>query len=196
MTRLTKHIREEILRNAQTKSGNRAAREATAKKRKEWDEAVRLDSLKGHAELLTALEAKVEKIRAHVPEAFRSSGGPIISRGQIRVNCAGLVVYANGWEGEKVAPGTHTIIADNPLAQQFHDICAEEKANTERWEQVKASVNAATYAVTTVKALLKAWPECKELLPEHVEESKSQLLAIQAADLNALVGLPSEQAPE
>ena len=190
MTRLTKHIRDEILKNAQTKSGNRAARDATSQKRKDWDEAVRIDALKEHAPLLAQLDAKVEKIRQQVPESFLSSGSPIQRRGQIRVNCAGLTVYANGWEGEKVAPGSHTICADNPLAQLFHDICAEEKVNTERWEQVKASVNAATGAVTTVKALLKAWPECKELLPEHVEESRAQLPAIQVADLNALVGLP------
>lgn len=193
MTRLTKYIREEILANAQTKSGNRARREATLKKRKDWDESVRIDSLKEHAALLNQLDAKVEKIRAQVPDAFQSGGSPVIRRGQIRVNCAGLTVYANGWEGEKVAPGNHTITSDNPLAQQFHDICAEEKENTDSWEKVKASVNAATHAVTTVKALLKAWPEAKELLPEHVEESKVQLPAILVADLNALVGLPSAE---
>lgn len=192
MTRLTKHIREQILANAQTKSGNRAARDATKQKRKDWDEAVRIASLGEHAEILTSLDAKVEKIRQQVPESFRSDDSPIARRGSISVNCAGLALYVNGWEGYKVAPSRFTITADNPLAQQFHDICAEEKANNESWEKVKASVNAATNAVTTVKALLKAWPECKELLPEHVEEAKTQLPAIQVADLNALVGLPSE----
>jgi len=192
MTRLNTHIRNKILENAQTKSGNRAAREATQKKRKDWDEAVRIASLGDNATLLEALSAEVEKIRGQVPEEFRSDDGPIRQRGSISVNCAGLALHVNGWEGNKVAPARYTVLADDPLAQQFHDICTEEKANTERWEQVKASVNAATGAVTTVKALLKAWPECKELLPEFVEESKSQLPAIQLADLNALVGLPSE----
>ena len=68
MTRMTKYIRDEILKNAQTKSGNRAARDATLQKRKDWDEAVRLDALKEHAALLTLLDAKVEKIRQQVPE--------------------------------------------------------------------------------------------------------------------------------
>lgn len=193
MTRLTKHIREQILANAQTKSGNRANRDATIQKRRDWDDAVRLDALKEHAVLLTQLDAKVERIRQQVPGAYQSSGSPILRRGHMRVNCAGMTVHATGWEGEKVAPSNHTITSDNPLAQQFHDICAEEKANEESWEKVKASVNAATHAVSTVKALLKAWPECKELLPEHVEEAKSQLPAIQVADLNALVGLPSAE---
>lgn len=193
MTRLTKSIREQILANAQTKSGNRKRREETQKKRNDWDEAVRIDALGKNAELLDSLQVEVDKIRDKVPAEYRSGESPIASRGYITVNCAGLSVHCSNWPGNKVAPSRHTITSDNPLAQQFHDICAEEKANTEQWEKVKASVNAATSAVTTVKALLKSWPEAKELLPVYVEESKSQLPAIQVADLNALVGLPSAE---
>lgn len=193
MTRLTKHIREQILSNAQTKSGNRERREATIQKRKDWDEAVRIASLGANAQLLESLDTKVEAIRQQVPAEFRGDDSPIQRRGSISVNCAGLSVHVNGWEGYKVAPSRFTITADNPLAQQFHDICAEEKANTDSWEKVRVSVNAATGAVTTVKALMKAWPEVKELLPAYVEESKPQLPAIQVADLNALVGLPSAE---
>lgn len=193
MTRLTKHIREQILANAQTKSGNRQRLEDTIKKRKEWDEAVRILSLGEHAALLESLDAKIEKIRQQIPEPFRSNDSPVQRRGFMSVNCAGLALHVSGWDGDKVAPRRHTIMANDPLAQQFHDICSEEKANTDSWEKVKASVNAATHAVTTIKALMKAWPEVKELLPEYVEESKSQLPAIQVADLNALVGLPSAE---
>lgn len=193
MTRLNKSIREQILANAQTKSGNRKRREDTQNKRKAWDEAVRIESLGVHAELLESLDKEVEAIRQLVPIDFRGDDSPIQRRGSISVNCAGLALHVCGWEGYKVAPSRFTITADNPLAQKFHDICAEEKANTDQWEKVKASVNAATHAVSTVKALLKAWPEAKELLPAHVEESKPQLPAIQVADLNALVGLPSAE---
>jgi len=193
MTRLTKSIREQILANAQTKSGNRKRREDTQNKRKAWDEAVRIESLGVHAELLESLDKEVEAIRQLVPIDFRGDDSPIQRRGSISVNCAGLSLHVCGWEGYKVAPSRFTITANNPLAQQFHDICAEEKANTDQWEKVKASVNAATHAVSTVKALLKAWPEAKELLPAYVEESKPQLPAIQVADLNALVGLPSAE---
>lgn len=194
MTRLNNHIRGQILANAQTKSGNRARRDATIQKRKDWDEAVRVAAIGSRAAELDAITAKVEKLRLSVPEEFRGDGSVVKLRGYINVNCAGMALHVGGWEGYKVAPSRYTILAGDPLVQQFHDICAEEKANEESWEKVKASVNAATYAVTTVKALLKAWPECKELLPEHVEEAKSQLPAIQVADLNALVGLPTEAA--
>lgn len=192
MTRLTRSIREQILANAQTKSGNRGAREATTQKRRDWAEAIRIASIGDRAVALEAIAAKVEKLRSQVPEDFKGSGTVVKLRGHINVNLAGITLWVNEWDGEKVAPHSAVFTADNPLVQQFHDICAEEKANTERWEQVKASVNAATGAVTTVKALLKAWPECKELLPENLEEAKAQLPAIQVSDLNALVGLPTE----
>lgn len=192
MTRLTKHIREQILANAQTKSGNRAARDATKQKRRDWAESIRLAAIGDRAADLEAIAAKVEKLRLQVPEEYRCSGSVVAHRGHIHVNLAGITLWVNDWDGNKVAPNSAVFTADNPLVQQFHDICAEEKANNDRWDQVKASVNAATGAVTTFKALLKAWPEAKELLPEHVEEAKVQLPAIQVADLNALVGLPSE----
>lgn len=192
MTRLTRNIRDQILANAQTKSGNRAARDATEQKRRDWAEAIRIAAIGDRASAIEAIAAKVEKLRAQVPEDLQGSGTIVKMSSHINVNLAGISLWVHEWEGEKVAPRSAVFTADNPLVQQFHDICAEEKANTERWEQVKASVNAATDAVTTVKELLKAWPECKELLPEHVEEAKSQLPAIQVADLNALVGLPTE----
>lgn len=191
MTRLTKNIREQILANAQTKSGNRDRRNATTAKRKEWAEAVRIAAIGSNAQELDELSKKIEKLRASVPEKFRADGELIYKRGYLSLNCAGLRIHVSEWDGNKVSPREFTLTSDNPLTQQFHDILAEEKANSESWERVKVSVNAATNAVTTVKALLKAWPEAKELLPENMEEAKIQLPAIQVADLNALVGLPS-----
>lgn len=192
MTRLTTNIRSKILAAAQTKSGNRDKRAATALKRKEWAEAVRIAAIGDNAAELDAIDKKAEKLRASVPELFRGDGDLIRKRGYLNLNCAGLRVHVSEWDGDKVSPHEFTLTADHALVQQFHDILAEEKANTESWEKVKASVNAATGAVTTVKALLRAWPEVKELLPEDMEEAKSQLPAIQVADLNALVGLPTE----
>jgi len=193
MTRLTVNIRNEILAAAQTKSGNRAKLEATSLKRKEWAEQVRMAAIGDNAMELDAIDKKVEKLRASIPDLFRGDGDSIRKRGYLNLNCAGLRVHVNEWDGDKVSPREFTLTADHALVQQFHDILAEEKSNTESWEKVKASVNAATGAVTTVKALLKAWPEAKELLPENIEEAKSQLPAIQVADLNALVGLPSAE---
>lgn len=191
MTRLTTNIRAAILESAQTKSGNRAKRAATSLKRKEWAEAVRIAAVGSNATELDAIDKKAEKLRASVPALFRGDGDLIRKRGFLNLNCAGLRVHVSEWDGDKVSPREFTLTADHALVQKFHDILAEEKSNADSWEKVKASVNAATGAVTTVKALLKAWPEVKELLPENIEEAKLQLPAIQVADLNALVGLPS-----
>lgn len=193
MTRLTTHIRDQIVANAQIKSGNRARRDATQEKRKEWADAVRVTAIGSRATELDAIAAKVEALRLLVPEEFRGDGTVIISRGHLNLNCAGITLRVSEWEGSKVSPSSFTLLADNPLVQEFHEICAQEKANAESWEQVKTNVYAAVKSVTTVARLLKIWPEVKELLPAYVEESKDQLPAIQVSDLNALVGLPSAE---
>lgn len=46
-------------------------------------------------------------------------------------------------------------------------------------------------AFNTDNQLLKVWPEAAELMPK--ETKKVQLPAVQTADLNALIGLPSEK---
>lgn len=192
MTRLNTHMRDQIVANAQTKSGNVAKREATAERRKAWAEKVRLLSLGAEAEKLEKLSVKAEELAQEIPEKFRSGYSPFNMRGSLNLNCAGLTVRVSEWEGTKVAAADYTLLADDPLVKEFHDILAEEKANGESWEAVKANVKAAVFSVTTVAKLLKIWPEAKELLPAYVEEAKDQLPAIKIADLNALVGLPSE----
>ena len=191
MTRLNTTLRDQIVTAAQEKSGNKARREATAERRKAWAEKVRISALGADAEKLEKLSLKFEKLEQEIPERFRSGYSLFSTRGSLNLNCAGLTVRVSEWEGCKVSPGSHTLLAEDPLVQEFHDICAEEKANTESWETVKTNVKAAVYSVTTVAKLLKIWPEAKELLPAYVEESKVQLPALQVADLNALVGLPS-----
>lgn len=192
MTRLNTYLRDKIVANAQVKSGNIAKREATAERRKAWAEKVRLSSLGPDAEKLEKLSAQFKKLEKEIPKRFRSGYLPFNTRGSLSLNCAGLHVRVNEWEGSKAAPDSHTLLAGDPLVQEFHDICAEEKANGESWEAVKENVKAAINSVTTVAKLLKIWPEAKELLPAEVEEAKDRLPAIKVADLNALVGLPSE----
>lgn len=194
MTRLNTHLRDQIISKALDKSGNVARRDATAKRREAWADAVRVDALGEDAQKIEAIVAKTEKLAGQLPEGYRSGYSVAKTRGSLMLNCAGITVRVNEWDGCKLAPSAHTLLADNPLVQEFHDICAEEKANAESWEQVKGSVKAAVYSVTTVAKLLKVWPEAKELLPAYVEEAKDQLPAIQVRDLNALVGLPTEGA--
>lgn len=191
MTRLNNHLRDQIVTAALAKSGNTAAIAATKTRRQEWAEAVRLSALGDMGAKLEALVKRVEKLEQEIPDDYRSNYSVIRTRGHLTLNCAGLTVRVNEWEGMKVAPEAHTLLAGDPLVQQFHDICAEEITNEAQKDKVEASVSAAVNSVTTVAKLLKLWPEAKELLPAYVEESKVQLPALQVADLNNLVGLPS-----
>lgn len=61
------------------------------------------------------------------------------------------------------------------------------KRESDLAHQVRAVVG----SCTTVKKLLEIWPESKELIPTTLEEARPQLPAIQVAELNKLVGLPS-----
>lgn len=194
MTRLNNHLRDQIVTAALAKSGNTTAIEAVEARRQEWAERVRLAALGDGGAKLEALVKRIEKLEREIPEGYRSGFPLIRTRGYLTLNCAGLTVRVNGWEGTKIAPAAHTLLADDPLVQQFHDICAEEAANSAQKDKVTSSVRAAVNGVTTVAKLLKVWPEAKELLPAYVEEAKVQLPALQVADLNNLVGLPSDSA--
>lgn len=191
MTRLNNHLRDQIVTAALAKSGSTAAIAATKARRQVWADAVRLAALGDMGAKLEALVKRVEKLEQEIPEDYRSGYSVVRTRGHLTLNCAGLTVRVSEWEGMKVAPATHTLLADDPLVQEFHDICAEELANGAQREKVQESVKAAVNSVTTVAKLLKLWPEAKELLPAYVEESKVQLPALRVADLNSLVGLPS-----
>lgn len=192
MTRLNSHLRDQIVSAALDKSGNTERQAATRARREAWAEAVRVAALGSMGPKLEALVKRVEKLEKEIPVEYQSGYSVVKTRGYLTLNCAGLTVRVNEWEGSKVAPSTHTLLADDPLVQEFHDICAEETANDAQRDKVKSSVRAAVNSVTTVAKLLKIWPEAKELLPPYVEESKDRLPAVQVADLNALVGLPSE----
>ncbi|MEN9533328.1 MAG: Nucleotide modification associated domain 5, partial [Pseudomonadota bacterium] len=56
---------------------------------------------------------------------------------------------------------------------------------------IEKSVTAALANIHSDTKLLKVWPEAAELLPNEIQ--KVQLPALPTADLNALIGLPSEK---
>lgn len=196
MTRLTNVLKEKIVKAALAKSGVTAEIQLATDQRAHWCESVRIEILGGPeaAEKLEAIQVKASKLRDSVPEGMRSDYyKPVETRSYSMVNLAGanLQVKYGTW---KIAPQRATILADNPLVQRFYDIEATKKAADEKSATVSSQVYATLNKFRTVKSLLKSWPEAKELLPEIVPESKSQLPAIQLADLNALVGLPSDEA--
>ena len=79
------------------------------------------------------------------------------------------------------------------ITNAMRDAIAEKALDEER-ATLSAQVRGALSKFTTVKRLLDAWPEAKELLPDRLPEAKPALPAIRTEDLNALIGLPSEEA--
>lgn len=194
MTRLTKEMRSQIIANAVEKAGLNQRREALTAKRAEWAENVRIDSVGGvekHGELIK-LQDQYQALAARIPLNLRSEySGFIAKRGSFSLNLAGARLKVNEYEGSKIAPREHTITADNPLVQQFYDLEAEERAIDSEKDRISVNVRAVIEQANTIKQLLDMWPECVELLPA-VEERKATLPTVKLADLNALVGLPTD----
>lgn len=193
MTRMTNALRDAIVTAALDKCGYAKAQDNLDKRRDAWSEAVRLDALGTSETELLAAEAQAKKIFSKVPEGLKSREATLLRQSNLVLIVAGQrdTVYFAGDE-EKISPYRHTLDAAHPLAVEREAILNEVN-RLDTWRaDVREPVRAAVYAVTTVAALLKAWPESKELIPATVPEAKSQLPALQVADLNALVGLPSE----
>lgn len=194
MTRITNILKDKIVKAALAKSGVTAQIEAVDSLRSAWAEEVRIEIL-GGAEVAASLEAiqvKAKKLHEITPEAMRSDYFKVVetrSYSMVNLSGANLQVKYGAW---KIAPQRGVLLADNPLVKRFYDIEGAEKTADERSKAVTVQVYAILSQFSTIKTLLKAWPEAKELLPEALPESKPQLPAIQVADLNALVGLPGE----
>ena len=73
---------------------------------------------------------------------------------------------------------------------ESHKIEGDYKTVCGKKEGIAAQVMATLNQFTTVKKLLEAWPESKDLIPDNVDEVKSLLPVVQVQDLNCLIGLP------
>jgi hypothetical protein len=187
---MTNPLKDAIVDNALVKSGYTAARAAYLKRRSAWGEAIRLDSLGIPESQLKDFEKKLKKLVDQVPTTLRSGTVGLRYDDSLYLTVAGqkdLVHFKAA-----VAPYRHEIAFDHPLAIEREQLINEE-ARLDKWrDDVRAPVKAAVNSVTTVAALLKAWPEAKELIPKDVPEAAVQLPAVRVADLNKLIGLPTE----
>ncbi len=198
--RLTNQIKQQIIEAAIAKAGIPAEQEALRLRRAAWAEAVRVDAL--GSELVGKIEEVTRLVRealAAIPEALRSGGIGIVHRKEMYVNVAGVTAYAyfNGQTGgrgdavSKPAIHSHTLLAGNPLVEEFYEIDNARIDLDRKAISIEKNVTAALANIHTDTRLLKVWPEAAELLPTEVK--KVNLPALPTADLNALIGLPSEQ---
>lgn len=198
--KLTNAIKQQIVTAAIAKAGIPAEEEELRLRREAWAEAVRVDAL--GSELAGKIEAVAKQVReavAVIPEALRSGGVGIVHRKEMYVNVAGVTAYAyfNGHVSGKGVPvskpaiHSHTLLADNPLVEEFYEIDNARIDLIKKTTSIEKSVTAVLANIHSDTKLLKVWPEAAELLPKEIQ--KVQLPAVQTADLNALIGLPSEK---
>lgn len=199
MTRITKTLVNQIANKAAEKAGFPAKFEAIQLELYELAERFRIESLGGPEEAV-----RIEKVLKQMEALSKTVPDNILSTQKFgqrsddmwRMNLGGLRVnlpFSEDTSHTRVAPHQASFPGDHPLVLQWHEIDGRETDLSTAERDLKVQVSAAVEAFTTVKKLLEAWPEAKELLPEQVEEARPQLPALRTAELNALVGLPSEE---
>ena len=192
MTRITNALREKIIMNALTKCGYTAERTAHDEKRAAWYEVVRVETLGGEdeAKRLQKIQQDYEALQKTLPEELRGGSYAVEHNSSALMNLAGARVRLS-FGDYRISYYRPTIGADNPLVQQFYDLEAEKKRLDDKGDTVTAQLQATLSKFQSVKKLLEAWPEAAELIPETMPESKMNLPALPVAELNKLVGLPS-----
>ena len=199
MTRLTNNLRDKIVANAMAKTPLAAEKATLQQDKYTLAEAFRIASLGGPEEAarLQRVNAKLEKEIAAIPDALRNTFMPMRHDYEMeRMNLGGLrvsLLYAAGTADRRICPTGAVFEGDHPLVLQFHELTNREAAIEKRSSDLRIQVNAVLDSCTTVKKLLDVWPEAKELLPTYVEEARPQLPAVQTAELNALIGLPTPE---
>lgn len=196
-TRLTNKLRDTIVDNALEKAGITKRVNDCAENLKLWGDEVRVFLLGGAVKAveLDKKRAQVQAIAKGIDPALRSTGDIFSGRSEIHLNMAGVRVRAK-LSKYSIAPSSGTLLADNPLVQTWYDLRAEQEAAEKDHDNIRAQVRATVEKFGSVKRLIEAWPEAKELLPAVLPEKKPQLPALAIADLNKLVGLPSDHAAE
>lgn len=192
MTRITNAIKEAIVDNALLKAGIVYDEAKLLDDRYTWSEAVRIDSMGGQAEWEKIRDTlrKISKMRKSLPDGLDQGHSIIKKRNQQSLNLAGAKVVTV-LSSSCPAVWSHTLIASNPLVQQFHDLEGRQKDINERRHLIKAQVSATVAQFTTIKRLLESWPDAAELLPAATVKAEARLPVVQVADLNKMIGLPS-----
>ena len=202
MTRLNRSIKDKIIAKAVGKSGANDRRAKLVERRAQFAEDVRVFSMGGQDNIdkIIKINTKINKMLKTMPKPYNNQTRTLATSNDIYCNIAGMSVraYFNGHDqygGMKnvykmVLEDSAVIKSDNPLCAEFHEIEKEAKAIKGLIRSVKLNVGGALEGVTTIKKLLEAWPECKELLPTDIDEVKPQLPAVRVSELNAMIGLP------
>lgn len=202
---LTNAIKEQIVNNALAKAGIDKRKATLRSARADWAERIRVKALGGseaEAEILKNLK-KIKALAAKFPQEIQVDHWPVKEGRYQYTNLAGCRVYAffNGNYKEYEHGPDHEVrivsrelilTAEDPLVTEFHGFDALYKQIKGDEDSIRQNVNAALSKVRTVKKLLEAWPEAKELLPADAPAVPLPP-AIRREALNEMIGLPSDE---
>lgn len=204
MTRLNKNIKEEIANNAVIKSGVLEKLEAAFDERASFLKKLRLDHLGGKSAETKMLKTEKRYLDwlSSLPEGT-STGARMLRRDHdVMLNVGGERehLYYHGADTQRsrepisvVTPYMLTIQGGSDLQKEYLNIRHKIEALHDERSNIKRNVLASMSSITTVKALLKAWPESKELIPSNLEEAAANLPALETSTLNEMIGLPTKQ---
>ncbi|MDC9589690.1 Nmad5 family putative nucleotide modification protein [Xenorhabdus sp. XENO-10] len=201
---LTKAVKEEIVKNALTKAGIFEKEEQLYKDRADWAEKVRIEAIGGENmdSGINDIISEIKTLANKIPESMRLDEFPVREYSFIEINLAGsrVIAYFNGARERyydkreyiyKITPRMTTLLADNPLVNEFYELeKRHEELNNQR-EDITNKVESALLKVRSVKRLLAEWPEAAELLPKDTTKA-APVPAVRREALNALIGLPTE----
>lgn len=199
MSRITKSMIEEIIKAAQKKAGVDDRRAAYKADREKLFEACRIEHCGGAEEeaRLQQIESAYQDLRNQVQVDLRESGMYRLvnkeSRGSVSFGgCRDCQDYPGD---PRIRPNGWLLLgADHPLTIEWERLSGVKRDIDSLAESVEANVRGMLSQFTTVKKLLEVWPEARELLPAEKGAAPSiNLPAIQVSNLNALIGLPSDQ---
>ncbi|WP_416768502.1 Nmad5 family putative nucleotide modification protein [Sulfurimonas sp. ST-25] len=189
MPRLTKEIKEVIVKKAVEMSPIFKEKEALKKRQYELYEKIRVHQLGGKEK--AALAEKIEsEFMEQTKDLPRSSiQSPFHKSNSIRVYYNGNSHYILGAKSnitvnQRFDPtGKWSTIIENYL----YDV----EANRNAILNLQESVFSLLISVNTTGQLLKAWPEAEELIPFDAMVKKN-VPAIKTDELNTAIGLPSK----
>ncbi|MBD2786551.1 hypothetical protein ID858_17620 [Xenorhabdus sp. DI] len=204
---LTKDIKNEIVKNALIKAGIFEKDEQLYKDRANWADKIRIEAIGGEnmEQGIQNILSEIKTLSAKIPESLRESDMPVRETYYIEINLAGsrVIAYFNGALGRfnnrdcvfKITPRKTTILADNPLVNEFYALEKRYRELENQRETITHNVEAALLKVRSVKRLLAEWPEAAELLPKDTVKA-APVPAVRREALNTLIGLPTDAGNE
>lgn len=203
MTRLTNHIKSEIIKNALVKAGIQEEKTRLRAEKSALANDVRIAALGGAenakkaeetiAQITTSLKTLQISVSEYIYLCNEDSSDiyPAFAGQRVRLSYG---VDSHGRAILRLTPEKNKCLfsADHELSKRFAQIADKESSIEKKEAEIKANVKAALDSVTTIKKLISVWPEVKEILPEGEQEQQASLPAVKVENLNSLIGLPTE----